>query len=186
MTCQPPAGVQWSRKCLSFSSCFLIPQKRVCLTDHQVWRCWLGHPARGGAWVGRGINKSTVCKDALGLLDSHLLLTGKYGLSLSWNVKSQELGNILACKLAEWALQLTLVPGYPQGGKSILDKGPAWLSDTSQWGLGPESQVPRGLTCSFTLPCSLCSTILGITHGEEAGSTDFGSWTRIIESAHPS
>ena len=65
-------------------------------------------------------------------------------------------------------------------------QGPAWLSDTSQWGLGPESQVPRGITCSFTLPCSLCATILRITHGEVAGSTDFGSWTRIIESPQPS
>lgn len=72
------------------------------------------------------------------------------------------------------------------GREKHSQQGPAWLSDTSQWGLGPESQVPRGITCFFTLPCSLCSTILGITHGEVAGSTDFGSWTRIIESPHPS
>lgn len=76
------------------------------------------------------------------LLVSHLLLTGKYGLSLSWNVKNQELGNILACKLAEWALQLTLVSGYPQGGKSILDRVQlgSVTPHNEGWGQSPKSQ----------------------------------------------
>lgn len=78
----------------------------------------------------------------LSLLDSHLLLTGKYGFSLSWNVKSQELGNILGCKLAEWTLQLASVPGYPQWGKRILDRVQhgSVTPHNEGWGQSPKSQ----------------------------------------------
>lgn len=173
VTCQPPAGVQ-GQKISQLSSCFLIPQKRVCLTDHQVWRYWLGHPAGVEPGVV-GINKSTMCKDALGLLDSHLLLT--WQAWFSWAEMLKKAKNWVTFWDASWQSgpcswsrsRLSSVrETHSQQGLPACK-----FSDTSQWGLGPESQVPRGITCSFTLPCLLCATILRINYGEVAGSTDW-------------
>lgn len=155
---------------------FLLPQfpgKSVFSRPSGLRVCWLGHPARGRAWAGWGINKFTVRKDARGLSGSCLLLASKYSLSLSWNVKSQELGSILACKSAEWAFRLALVLECPHWGKRVLSK---LQRGSLAPAMGIRDRVPTGITCSFALPFSLSSTIL-----EVAGSPYLGSWTRILQ-----
>lgn len=63
--------------------------------------------------MGWGINKSIVCKYVLGLLCFHLLLAGKYGLSLSLNVKTQELDRLFGMEVSTVGLSAGFGLGYP-------------------------------------------------------------------------
>lgn len=126
---------------------------------------------RGRAWMGWGINKSIMCKYALGLSCFHLLLTGKYGLSLSWNVKTQELDRLFGMEVSTVDLSAGFGLGYPHWCRDFF-KG----SSMAHWhpALGIGASVSGVITYSFALPCPLYSVNLGSSHGDTAGFSYLG------------